>query len=312
MKKQWFGGGFFQLALVGLLLLALGGCASNGDRGPEAADPTAPWTEMATAVPWLNTNPYASKHDGGWVYSAREDRLYSMYGNDNDGQTLYRIDPIGEAFEVATTWLFYRHGSQPVIDNTGTYIYMPPSEGSNELERYNTITHTRETLAAAPATSTYSHGTWKNGKLWMVLDTNGLYSYDPVANSWSAELHDFGSNANAASSGPGSDLIYVMAETGILYSYNVTNGTTTALPAHPNGFGLGGNGEFTWFGSSVGFLYASGGCSGTPAIYDIAGSAWHNMTDSKGTSGCEGHATYDSSRQRLYFTSDSDGYYYQY
>lgn len=313
MKKQWFRNGFFQLALVGLLLLALGGCASNGDRGPDAG---APWTVTATAAPWLTSNPYGDKHDGGWVYSAREDCLYAMYGNDNSGRTLYRIDHIGETSAVATTFLFNRHGAQPVIDNTGTYIYMPPSGSTNELERYNTVTFARETLATAPGSSTYSHGAWKDGKLWMVLNDYNLYSYDPVGNAWSVALDNFGARSNIASSGAASDLIYIIAEPGDFYSYNVTTGTTTTLAAHPGIFDLGGNGQFTWFGSSVGFLYAlgsEGDDTNTPAIYDIANSTWHELSDPNLNTDYAGHATYDTSRQRLYVTGDDDEVrYYQF
>jgi hypothetical protein len=278
-----------------------------------ASDPKAPWAVTATSAPWLTTNPYQDKHDGGWVYSAREDRLYAMYGNDNNGQTLYRIDHIGDTSSTVSTFLFDRHGAQPVIDNTGTYVYMPPSQSTNELERYNTVTSVRETVAPAPGTGTFSHGAWKNGKLWIVLDDGNLYSYDPVTNAWSASLHSFGGWANVADSGPSSNLIYVIVVPGNLFSYDVSTGTTTTLAPHPTGFNLGGNGMFTWFGSSVGFIYATGGCSGTPAIYDIAGGTWNTMADPKNNAGCGGHATYDTSRQRLYVVDGSDAaFFYQF
>lgn len=300
------------IGLLGLLMMSISACGDD-DAAPVASDPTTPWTVTATAAPWLSTNPIADKHDGGWTYSAREDRLYAMYGNDNSGQTLYRIDPIGETSTIATTFLFGRHGAHPVIDNTGTNIYMPPSQSNAELERYNTVTSALEALAPAPATGTFSHGAWKNSKLWIVLDDNNLYSYDPTTDVWSAPLHDFGARGNVATSGPGSNLIYVIAVPGNLYSYDVTTGTTTTLAAHPTGFDLGGNGQFTWFGGNVGFIYAVGGCSGTPAIYDIAGSTWHAMSDPKLNGNCNGHSTYDSSRKRLYVTDGSaEVWYYQF
>jgi hypothetical protein len=284
-------------------------------------DPVEPWTVTATADSWLTTNPYPVKHDGGWVYSAREDRLYAMYGEDHggDGETLYRIDHIGETYDTATTWLFGRHGSHPVIDDTGTYIYQPPSETTNQLERYNTVTDTRETVAPAPTYGQFSHGAWKNGKLWIVLSDDNLYSYDPIADTWSASLHAFSSMANVATSGPASNLIYVIVTGGTFYSYDVTTGTTTPLPSHPTGFSLGGNGQFTWFGASVGFIYAAGSYSGSPAIYDIANSTWHALSDPKTPDDYAGHATYDSSRMRLYVTGAETGspaagqvWYYQF
>jgi len=45
---------------------------------------------------------------------------------------------------------------------------------------------------------------------------------------------------------------------------------TTLLASHPCGFGLGGNGEFTWFGYSIGYLFAMGDYN-ISAIYDING-----------------------------------------
>jgi len=304
-------------ALLGLLMLSLSAC---GDNAPVNTDPANPSAVTATAATWLNTNPFTGKHDGGWVYSAREDRLYAMYGNDNNGQTLYRIDHINNISTVATTSLFNRHGSQPVIDSTGTYIYMPPSQNTNQLERYNTVTNALETLAPAPTNGTFSHGAWKNGKLWIVLDDNNLYSYDPVANTWSASLHTFTGWGNVAASGPSSNLIYIIVSpAGDFFSYDVTTGTTTTLTSHPTGFVLGGNGEFTWFGNSVGYIYAAeseSGGTGTPAIYNIAAGTWHALSDPKISRDYAGHATYDSLRHRLYVvgagaTSD-DAWYYQY
>jgi len=276
-------------------------------------EPANPWTVTATSVPWLTSNPFNSKHDGGWVYSPCEDVLYAMYGQDNQGKYLYRIDHIGETSTVATTFSYDRHGAHPVIDNTGSYIYMPPSQNTMELERYATCTGELQTLATAPHYGTFSHGAWKNGKLWIVLDNGNLYSYDPTNNTWSSSLHSFGSYANVAASGPSSNLIYVIVYGGAFYSYNVTNGNVTTLASHPYGFSLGGNGEFTWFGATQGFIYAMGGCSGTPAIYDIAGNAWHAMSDPKNNGNCAGHATYDCKRNRLYVTDgSSNAFYYQF
>lgn len=315
MKSNLRRNKYFQMSLIGLLgllMMSISACGDD-DAAPTASDPTTPWTVTATSAPWLTTNPIADKHDGGWVYSAREDRLYAMYGNDNSGQTLYRINHVGDTSTVATTFEFGRHGAQPVIDNTGTYIYMPPSESTAELERYNTVTNTRETLAAAPTIGTFSHGAWKNNKLWIVLDDNNLYSYDPATNTWSTSLNDFGTWANVAGSGPSSNLIYIIDATGIFYSYNVTTAAITTLTPNPNGFDLGGNAQFTWFGSTVGFIYAAA-YDHAPAIYDIATGTWHLLSDPKGPGFTyAGHATYDSSRKRLYVTgSASDAWYYQF
>jgi hypothetical protein len=283
-----------------------------------AADPIAPWAVTATYDSWLTTNPYAVKHDGGWDYSAREDRLYATYGLDagGTGETLYCIDHIGETSTTATTWLYGRHGSHPVIDDTGTYVYAPPSEQTYQLERYNTVTKVRETVAPSPNSTLgqFSHGAWKNSKLWIVLNNGNLYSYDPAANTWSTPLYTFSSGyANVATSGPASNLIYVIVTGGTFYSYDVTTGVTTTLPSHPTGFSLGGNGQFTWFGATVGFIYACSGAGGTPAIYDIANSTWHALSDPHPGGSWAGHATYDSSRKRLYVTGASNQvWYYQY
>lgn len=300
------------IGLFGLMMLSISACGDD-DVAPAASDPTTPWAVTATAATWLDTNPYTDKHDGGWVYSAREDRLYSMYGNDNSGQTLYRINHIGDTATVATTFLFGRHGSHPVIDDTGTYIYMPPSQNTAELERYNTVTDTRETLATAPATGIFAHGTWKNGKLWIVLTDNNLYNYDPATDSWSASLHTFSNWANVAGSGPSSNLIYIIDYSGNFYSYDVTTAAITTLTPHPNGFDLGGNAQFTWFGSKVGFIYAAA-YDLAPAIYDIATDTWHQLSDPKGPGTTyAGHATYDSSRMRLYVVgAANDAWYYQF
>lgn len=301
--------------MIVLSLLVIHGCGDS-DGFFVRSDPHNPWAVTATEDVWLKTNPYESKHDGGWVYSAREKVLYAMYGEDHGGtgETLYRIDHVNHTSTVATTWLFGRHGSHPVIDSTGTYIYQPPSEQTKELERYNTETNTRETLATAPAKGQFSHGAWKNDKLWIVLNDGNLYSYDPAANAWSAPLHAMGSNyANVAASGHASHLIYVIVNGGDLYSYDVTTGDITTLPSHPTGFNLGGNGQFTWFGNSVGFLYAVTGNGGTPAIYDIHAGVWQALTDPKIPFDWAGHATYDSTLRRLYVTGNSYSvWYYQY
>lgn len=311
-----FRSGFFPVAVIVSMMLVIGGCDWFDDDDPSVVltDPSTPWTVTATAAPWLDTNPFDDKHDGGWVYSAREDRLYAIYGNDSSGQTLYRINHIDNTASTATTFLFGRHGSHPVIDDTGTYIYMPPSQNTDQLERYNTVTDVLETLAAAPDTGTFSHGAWKNGKLWIVLDDGNLYSYDPVGDAWSAPLETFSDYANVASSGPASNLIYIIVPPGDFFSYDVTTDTLTTLTPHPDTFELGGNGQCTWFGASVGFIYARDSGSGyDPAIYDIAAGTWHALSDPKTDSNYGGHATYDSSRKRLYISGDSDtAWYYQF
>ncbi len=317
MKNVFRRSGYVQSAVIclfGLLLLSFSGCGDSDENYVFfRLDPRNPWNKTAVSSPWLTANPFADKHDGGWVYSDREQRLYAIYGNHSSGRPLYRIDHVNESAEGATTFAFGRHGAHPVIDDTGTYIYMPPSESTNQLERYNTITNTLETLAPAPTIGTFSHGAWKAGKLWIVLDYDNLYSYDPATNSWSAVLYDFGDWANVAASGPRSHLIYVIVEPGLLFSYNTTTGTVTSLPDHPTGFDLGGNGQFTWFGSSVGFLYAAASYSGAPAIFDIARGTWHELADPKTPDNYAGHATYDSTLKRLYVTgSSNEVWYYQY
>lgn len=317
MKSILGSGRYLRSALAGLfgvLLFSLGGCGGDDTNNVYVRlDPKTPWNETAISSAWLSANPFADKHDGGWVYSARERRLYAMYGNDNSGQTLYRIDHINETAEVATTFSYGRHGSQPVIDDNDTYIYMPPSEQTNQLERYNTRTNTLETLAPAPFASTYSHGAWKNGKLWIVLDDYNLYSYNPATDSWSAPLQNFGDLANLAASGPRSHLIYIMVSPGHLFSYDTANGTVVALPDHPNGFDLGGNNEFTWFGYRTGYLYAAENYGGNPAIFSIADGTWYQLTDPKAPDSWAGHATFDSTRNRLYITGASNEvWYYQF
>lgn len=308
-----------SIGMIVSLMLCVVACGAGNGHNRDGDDPTEPWTVTATEASWLTTNPFDDKHDGGWVYSAREDCLYAIYGNDSEGQRLYRIDHIDETSTVATVSTYNRHGSQPVIDDTGTYIYLTPSESTVELERYNTETSELELLAPAPDTSTYSHGAWKNGKLWIVLDDNWLYSYDPDTDTWSGAINDYGAFANVATSGPGSNLIYILADGGDFYSYDVTTDTVTTLDSHPFGFDLGGNGELTWFGASVGFIYACDGSNGyEPAIYDISTGTWHELSDPKINEDYDGHATYDSSRHRLYVAGSTDGiddeevWYYQF
>lgn len=320
MNRFSCGKKYLQLALVcllGLMMLSLSACGDSDNNTyfiPINPDPSNPWAVTATAATWLDTNPYADKHDGGWVYSEREECLYAIYGNDNSGQTLYRIDHIAETSEVATTFSYSRHGAHPVIDDTGTYIYMPPSQDTNQLERYNTVTDVLETLAPAPDSGIFSHGAWKDGKLWIVLNDDNLYSYDPTTDTWSAALHNFGDWSNVAGSGSRSNLIYIIVQNaGDLYSYDVTTGTVTTLATHPTGFVLGGNGEFTWFGNRTGFLYAAANYSGNPAIYDIANDTWHELDDPHTPDNYAGHATYDSELERLYVAGSSGQvWYYQY
>ncbi len=305
---------FAGLLLICSFLMLLISCSSSD----EEIIYSPPWNVTATEDTWLKDNPYNDKHDGGWVYSAREDVLYAIYGNDNNGRTLYRIDHINHTSSVATTFAYNRHGAHPVIDDTGTCIYMPPSSSSSQLERYNTVTTALETLAVAPASGSFSHGAWKNGKLWIVLSDHRLYSYDPVANSWSASLFNFGRDANVAASASSSNLIYILDEDGYLSSYDVTTATTTSLTADPYGFLLDGNGQFTWFrttSNSVGYLYAAGGAetATVPAIYDIAKDTWHELSDPQYPTDYVGHATFDSKRYRLYVTGlEYSVWYYKY
>lgn len=316
MKRMLFRNKWFPVAMIVCSMFMLGGCdLFNGDDDTVVlTDPTTPWTRTATADNWLSTNPFNDMHDGGWVYSAREDRLYATYGNDNNGQTLYRINPIDNTYTVATEFLFNRHGTHPVIDSTGTWIYMPPSQSTSELERFNTVSGIRETLAVAPDRGEFAHGAWKDNKLWIVLDDFNLYRYNPADNTWSAPLATFSDMANVATSGPASNLIYIIVQPGDFFSYNIVTDNVTTLTPHPSGFGLGGNGQFTWFGANTGFIYAKDCGSGTdPAIYDIANSTWHALTDPKLSTDYEGHATYDSKRKRLYFGgASSEAWYYQF
>jgi hypothetical protein len=310
-----------NIGLILFFMLFVAACTpSNG------ADPGGPWTATPTADTWLSDNPFNDFHDGGWVYSAREDVLYAIYGEDNadddddDGRPLYRIDYIAQTYTNPIDWIYDRHGSHPVIDDDGIYIYMPPSANTAELERWNTETSTRQTMATAPDSGEFSHGAWKNDRLWIVLDDGHLYGYAPIGDSWSGTLYDFGGYANVASSGSSSNLIYIIVDGGGLYSFDVTTYDVTALAANSHGFYIGGNGQFVWFaaGSSTGYLYASSGCpSTTPAVYDIAGNAWHDMVNPVDISvqDCNGHATYDSYRDRLYVVDQSDPgnvYYYQF
>lgn len=300
--------------IVFFLILFISAC-SGGNGEP----PGGPWNASKTLDTWLSDNPYDDFHDGGWVYSAREDVLYSMYGNDDDGTHLYRIDHIGQSYSNPVDWIYDRHGSHPVIDDDGIYVYQPPSESSEELERYNTQTDSRETMASAPTTATYIHGAWKNGELWIVLDDYYLYRYNPSTDTW-YQMYYFDEVGDTASSASGSDLIYIILNGGDLYSYDTVTDTVTSLTANSHGYELGGNGQFVWFsaGSTTGYLYATSGCnSTTPAVYDIANDTWHDMRDPVDVSNanCNGHATYDSTRDRLYVVDQEDPgnvYYYQF
>jgi hypothetical protein len=242
-----------------------------------------------------------------------------MYGNDNHGQNLYRIDYIAQASTNPVTWSYNRHGSHPVIDSDGIYVYQPPSQYTNQLERWNTETSNRQTLTAAPTTGTFSYGAWKNGQLWIVLDDNYLYSYDPVGNAWH-QMYSFGDMGNVAGSASSSNLIYIILDGGDLYSYDTVTDAVTSLSTNSHGYSIGGNGQFVWFsaGSSTGYLYATSGCgSTTPAVYEISSDTWHDMTDPVDISGdrCNGHATYDTTRDRLYVVDQSNPgnvYYYQF
>lgn len=85
----------------------------------------------------------------------------------------------------------------------------------------------------------------------------------------------------------------------------------TSLASHPCGLGFGGNGEFTWFGYSIGYLFAMGDYN-LPAIYDINGGTWHKLSTPHQNNDYTGHAIYDTVRNRLYFVAGDSAFYYQY
>jgi hypothetical protein len=305
---------FVPFAVVAALMVFVGGCWLNDDDEvvATAADPVAPWTATAVAAPWLDNNPVVNKHDGGWVYSAREDRLYALYGSDNSGRTLYRINHIDNSSTVAAYFTFNLHGSHPVIDDTGTNLYLL-GVSTSDFARFNTVDNTVASLADAPDAGMFAHGAWKGGKFWVVLDDYSLYSYSAADNAWSSALQTLTSKANVATSGPGSNLVYILQDNTSFYSYNTVDNTFTTLAPIPNPFDLGGNSQMTWFGAATGFIYARDSAnSDNGAIFDIAAGTWHALSDPKVSDDYDGHATYDSARRRLYFTAVDNAWYYQF
>lgn len=267
---------------------------------------TSPTTDS-----WLSDNPFADNHDGGWVYSPSQDGLYAMYGNDNTGQNVYLIDHNSQSSQQVATLNFNRHGSHPVIDRAGGYVYFPPSQYTNELERIEIGSHNRETLAAAPTGSTFGRGAFMNGKLWIVLDDSNLYSYDPAADSWTQEQsYPDGAGMAVAHKNSGEDSLFILlANNSSFYRYDTDTGTSTSLTNYPTTFSLSGNGQMEFIpaaaGSQYGFVYAVGGCSGTPRIYSLEKDSWLSLDSPKNNQNCAGHATYDSDQRRLFVTGNS-------
>jgi hypothetical protein len=290
--------------------------------GPcRAAMIAAPGTEWA----WFYSTPYLSKHDGGMVYSRRENVMYAFYGNDNNGRTVYRINHLANTFAVAATLTYVRHGSHPVIDDTGTNVYFPPSQSTTYLERLNTTTGVVTVMAAAPTTGTFALGDWKNGKIWIVLDNGNLYSWDSATNTWSGSLRSFGAWSQViAHQNSTNPLVYVwVSSTGAsggppaFYSYNTATGVTTTLASFTAETGLGGNGQMEYVpscdGLDYGFVYAIGGCGGNPRVYSIRDNDWFTLTTSYPNANCDGLSAYDSTARRLYVTAGTERtYYYQY
>jgi len=292
-----------------------GSCLPAIIVGPSLTDVR---TTTAVRDSYMTTSPYASKHDGGMVYSIRENAIYAIYGNDNQGRNVYRIDHIAGTSALVATLTYNRHGSYPVIDDLGGYVYFPPSQSGPQLERMEVGgSHTTATMASAPNSATFHHGTWKNGKLWIVLNDYYLYSWDPSTDSWT-RLISVGNRAMCvAHNNDASDLIYCWIVGGNFLSYDTTTGTNTSLARFPVTASLGGNGQIEWVpsaeGTTMGFIYAVSGCSGEPRIYSIYDDAWYTLSDAKNNGNCNGHATYDSLLMRLYVTDATNQvWYYQY
>jgi len=268
---------------------------------------------------WMSSNPYGDMHDGGMVYSPSRDGMYALYGNDNSGRNVYFIDHTSQTATQVATLQYGRHGSHPVLDEDGGWVYFPPSQNTSQLERIEVGgTHTRQTLSAAPAQGTFSRGAFKDGKLWVLLDDGGLYAYDPSSDSWTQQ-DSFGNNGMVVAHGTSArNVVYVWVENdSTLYEYDISSGTTSSLANFPGGTGLGGNGQMEFIpsasGASNGFIYAVNGCSGTPYLYRISNDSWNSLANPQNNGGCSGLSAYDSSRSRLYVTGSSDNiYYYDY
>jgi predicted secreted protein len=260
---------------------------------------------------WLSDNPYPDKHDGGWVYSPSQDGLYAIYGYDNRGKDVHLIDHNNQTSQKVATLNFDNHGTQPVIDPAGGYVYFPPSPFSTEFERIEIGSHNRETLATAPANSSYGQGAFVNGKLWIVLIDNNLYSYDPGTDSWTQERsYSNGPGMAVAHPDPGEDSLFILlANSSSFYRYDTSTGTSTSLASYPTSFALGGNGQMESFpaaaGTQYGFVYAVSGCNGTPRVYSLEKDSWLSLDYSKDNQNCGGHAAYDPNRHRLYITGNS-------
>jgi hypothetical protein len=291
-------------------------CGECAD-GPTLADIQ---TVTAEEDAWLTANPLHSKHDGGWVWSAREDRLYAIYpaAYGVDSRRVYRIDHIGHTSELVATLTYGRHGSHPVIDSDGIYVYFPPSEETRFLERLDTRSGAVTVLAEAPDYGTFAHGAWKNNRLWIVLDNGNLYNWNPATDIWTA-VHNFGTWCQVVEHGTtASDNVYIwVTNVDELYSYDTVSGDLTQLADFTTSADLGGNGMIVYVPESGqptgGFIYAMSGCSGAPRYYSIATDTWYELPDPHPNSNCVGHGTYDCFRKRLYVADgDSRVWVYQY
>lgn len=307
--------------------LNCGGCGITCAEGETCREgecgvfgPTRDEVQGAVALEdaWLQSNPYSDKHDGGWDYSPLDNVLYAIYGNDSEGQRVYRIDHIGHSAEHVASLSYNRHGSHPVVDGTGRYVYFPPSQNTNQLERLDTTDNTVEILAAAPTSGTFSHCDWKNDRLWCVLNDGWLSSYDPATNAWSPVIsYGAGQGMVVAHDSAGSEAIYVWLTNETFWAYDTVTGENRSLAPFPVSADLGGNGQIAYVpsgeGDEYGFIYAVSGCSGSPRMYSIRDNEWFALADAHDNGGCHGHATYDSSARRLYVSDGSDRvWYYQY
>jgi hypothetical protein len=273
----------------------------------------------ATEDAWLRDNPYGDKHDGGWVHSPRENVLYAIYGNDNSGQNVYRIDHIGHTSELVATLSYGRHGSHPVIDSEGRFVYFPPSQQTNQLERLDTMTYTVELLAPAPAIGTFVHCDWKNDRLWCVLDDTWLHAYNPATEVWNERIQNYSISQGmvVAHGSRASNDIYIWLTNESFWAYDTVTGDNRELARFPVDALLDGNGQIAYIpsadGSESGFIYAVSGCSGSPRLYSIYDNEWFGLSDSHDNGDCNGHATYDSTSRRLYVTDGSNRvWFYEY
>ncbi len=279
------------------------------------------WIDITIAVEavWLYSNPFTSKHDGGWVFSPSQNALYAIYGTDNEGMNVYRIDHNANTSAKVATLLYDRHGSHPVLDETDGYVYFPPSQNTNQLERISLSTNARETLASAPSSATFCQGAWKNGKLWIILDNGQLYAYDSTSNSWSASIKTYTNRGMivANSSASSNDIYILIAGSPTTFEkYDTSAATFTSLANFPLGTNLGGNGQMEFVPTESdpahGYIYAVDGCSGSPRVYSIWENAWYALDYPHDNGGCNGHAAWDSTAKRLYVTDGSSHvWYYQ-